>query len=95
MRRIRWSPAAAADLEAIRDYLQEHNRPLMKSTIQRLYSAAHSLKSSPNRGRLGKKEGTQELVMVPMPYMIVYGVESEMVHIFRIIHTSRDWPKND
>jgi hypothetical protein len=34
---------------------------------------------------MGQKDGTRELVMVPMPYIVVYGVEPDMVHILRII----------
>ena len=41
---------------------------------------------------MGQLEGTRELVMIPLPYIIVYGVEPQIVHIFRIIHTSEDWP---
>ena len=26
----------------------------------------------------------------PLPYLIVYGVQSELVHIFRVIHTSEE-----
>jgi addiction module RelE/StbE family toxin len=93
LKRIRWSPAAASDLESIRNYLREHHLSLMQPTIRSLYHAARSLKTSSHRGRAGKKEGTRELVMAPMPYIIVYGVEFETVHIFRVIHTSQDWPK--
>jgi hypothetical protein len=50
------------------------------------------LKQFPNRGRAGQKDGTRELVMIPLPYIIVYGVESDMVYIFRVIHTSEDRP---
>lgn len=41
---------------------------------------------------MGQKDGTRELVVAPMPYIIVYGVEPDMVHILRIIHASEDWP---
>lgn len=92
MRRIRWSAAAADDLEVIRNYLVEHHPSLAQSTLRKLYDAARSLKRFPNRGRTGQKEGTRELVMAPMPYIIVYGVGPEMVHIFRVIHASEDWP---
>jgi plasmid stabilization system protein ParE len=43
-------------------------------------------------GRTGHKDGTREPVMAPLPYVIVYAVEPEMVHIFRVIHTSQEWP---
>jgi plasmid stabilization system protein ParE len=29
--------------------------------------------------------------MAPLPYVIVYGVEPQMVHVFRVIHASQDW----
>jgi addiction module RelE/StbE family toxin len=92
LRRVRWSLAAADDLQGIRDYLQDHHPSLTQSTIRKLYDAARSLKRFPNRGRIGQKEGTRELVLAPLPYIIVYGVEPQGVHIFRVIHTSKDWP---
>ena len=85
-------PAAADDLEAILNYLLEHRPSLAQSTVRKLYGAARSLKQFSNRGRIGQLEGTRELVMTPLPYIIVYGVEPKIVHIFRVIHTSENWP---
>jgi len=89
---IRWAPAAAEDLQGISDYLREHYPSFAQPTIRKLYKAARSLKQFPNRGRVGQKDGTRELVMIPLPYIIVYGVQSDMVYIFRVIHTSEDRP---
>jgi len=85
-------PAAADDLEDILNYLRRHHPSLAQSTIRKLYDTARSLKQFSNRGRMGQLEGTRELVMTPLPYIIVYGVEPQIVHIFRVIHTSKDWP---
>ena len=90
MKRIRWAPAAADDLETIREYLLQNHPSLAQSTIRRLYSAARSLKKFPNRGRIGQAENTRELVTVPLPYVIVYRVDSDFVHIFRVIHGAED-----
>ena len=65
---------------------------MAQSTIRRLYDAARSLKQFSNRGRIGQLDGTRELVVTPLPYIIVYGVEAQMVNILRVIHTSEDWP---
>jgi toxin ParE1/3/4 len=92
LRRIRWSPAAAADLEGIRIYLQEHHPSYVESTIRKVYDAARSLKQMPQQGRIGRKAGTRELVLAPLPYIIVYGVEPDMVHILRILHAAKDQP---
>jgi addiction module RelE/StbE family toxin len=90
LRRIRWAPAAADDLQEILNYLREHHSALAQPTVRKLYDLARSLKRFPNRGRIGYKEGTRELIVAPTPYIIVYGVEREVVHIFRVIHASKE-----
>jgi plasmid stabilization system protein ParE len=55
--RIRWTLAAAADLEHIKDYLTEHYPHLTQPTVLELYETIRSLKASPHRGRLGREEG--------------------------------------
>jgi toxin ParE1/3/4 len=92
LRHIRWAPAAVDDLQGISDYLREHHPSFAQPTIRKLYDAARSLKQFPNRGRAGQKDGTRELVIIPLPYIIVYGVDSHAVYIFRVIHTSEDRP---
>ncbi|PWT98560.1 MAG: type II toxin-antitoxin system mRNA interferase toxin, RelE/StbE family [Terriglobia bacterium] len=91
MKRIRWAAAAADDLEAIHDYLQKHYPASTKSTIHRLYDAARSLRRMPYRGRTGVTEGTRELVLAPLPYIIVYAVEQDVIHVFRVLHAAQDW----
>ena len=46
----------------------------------------------PNRGRAGKKEGTRELVMAPLPYIVVYTVREDVVYVVRILHGAQQWP---
>ena len=46
----------------------------------------------PNRGRLGKKEGTRELVMSPLPYIVVYDVREDATYVVRILHGAQQWP---
>ncbi|MDP9054260.1 MAG: type II toxin-antitoxin system RelE/ParE family toxin [Acidobacteriota bacterium] len=90
MTHIRWAPAAADDLESIGKYLREHHPSLTQSTVRKLYDAARSLKKFPNRGRVGQMENTRELVTFPLPYIIVYRVDSDFVHIFRVLHAAED-----
>jgi len=65
--RIRWTPAAGADLRNIRDYLKEHHPHFTQPTVQRLYDTVRSLKQWPHRGRPGRHEGTRELVLASLP----------------------------
>ncbi len=30
--------------------------------------------------------------MSPLPYIVVYSVEPQLVHILRLIHAAEDWP---
>jgi len=61
--------------------------------IREICDAPSALKSFPNRGRAGKKEGTREDWVIPsLPYIIVYHVRGDAVHIVRILHSSQDWP---
>jgi addiction module RelE/StbE family toxin len=90
--RLRWAPAAADDLEAIYTYLRKSHPSFAHTTIRTLYEAARSLRRFPRLGRIGRIEGTREFVMAPLPYIIVYGVETDVVHIYRLVHGSQDWP---
>ncbi|MBS1826372.1 MAG: type II toxin-antitoxin system RelE/ParE family toxin [Acidobacteria bacterium] len=89
--RIRWSLAAADDLEQINSYLAEHQPGYRQRTITRLYAEVRSLKSTPHRGRPGRKDGTRELLVLPLPYILVYQVRELNVEVLRILHSSRDW----
>ncbi len=91
--RLRWTSAAADDLENIANYLFEKTPENAARLIREIYDAPPTLKSFPNRGRAGKKEGTRELVMPSLPYIIVYQVRGDTVHIVRILHSSQDWPR--
>jgi toxin ParE1/3/4 len=84
--RIRWTPAAAADLQAISDYLKEHFPQHRQPTMRKLYDAARGLKQWPFRGRLGSEEGTREIVFSPLPYIISYRVTNQAIEILRIYH---------
>ena len=84
--------AAADDLEGIANYLNLYHPSFAASTLHRLYDAAKSLKAFPFVGRIGKKNGTRELVLAPLPYLMIYTVDEHAVHILRFLHTSQDRP---
>jgi plasmid stabilization system protein ParE len=50
------------------------------------------LEMFPGRGRIGRVEGTRELVFAPLPCIAVYRVTEEAVEILRIYHSAQDWP---
>ena len=59
---LRWTEAAAEDLERIADYLFKHS-PLHAARIVRMiYESPRRLLTFPALGRPGKVDGTRELV---------------------------------
>jgi len=40
-------------------------------------------------GRPGMKVGRRELVLAPLPYLLIYAVDDNAIHILRFLHTSR------
>jgi len=88
--RIRWTPAAALDLQRISDYLKDHHPHYREPTIRKLYAAIRSLKESPHLGRVGREQGTRELVFPPLPYVAVYRVTEHSIEVLRIFHGAQD-----
>jgi toxin ParE1/3/4 len=90
--RIRWTLAAAADLQHISDYLKDHHPPYRQPTMRKLYEAIRSLKALPYSGRPGREEGTRELVFSPLPYVAIYRVKEQSIEVVRIYHGAQSRP---
>ena len=88
----RWAPRAADDLERIAGYIQQDDPDAAYRVAQTIYERAEGLQTLPTRGRPGRVEGTRELVLPPLPFIIVYRVLAETVEIVRIIHGAQRWP---
>ena len=88
--KLRWTPQAVAELEDIRDYLERERPAWTMSTMRRLYQGARSLKTMPQRGRIGETPGTRELVSVSMPFITVYRITDDFVEILGFRHAAQD-----
>jgi toxin ParE1/3/4 len=88
--RIRWTPAAAADLRQINDYLKSRHPRYRQPTMRKLYEAIQSLKLSPHRGRIGREPETRELLFLPLPYIAVYRIKEQSIEVLRIHHAAQN-----
>jgi toxin ParE1/3/4 len=70
---VRWTQGAVADLERIANYLFTQTPDRAPQLVQALYEAPEALLTFPYRGRPGKKPGTRELILRPLPWILVYG----------------------
>lgn len=89
---LRWSEEAASDLERITNYLFEETPQHASELVRAIYKAPSGLLTFPQRGRHGRKNGTRELVLSPLPYIIVYRIADDAIHILRILHGAQKWP---
>jgi toxin ParE1/3/4 len=92
---LRWSPAAAEDLFRIVEYIGQENAPAAQRIAKTIYESAGSLKSFPNKGRKGRVEGTRELPLPPLPFVVVYRVRKDIVEIANVIPGAQKWPPKD
>ncbi len=88
--RIRWTPAAAADLQSISDYLKQHHPHYRHRTMRKLYDTICLLKQSPYRGRPTYEEDTREILFPPLPYLAVYRITEGTIEVLRIFHGAQN-----
>ncbi len=89
---LRWTQEAADDLERITNYLFENAPERAAGFVRDIYNAPAELLTFPYRGRPGKKDGTRELVLLQLPYILVYEITGDIIHIARILHGAQKWP---
>ena len=55
-----------------------------------IYERIEELTAFPNRGRIGRRPGTRELVLTPLPFIAVYRVKDSTVEILQIRHGAQN-----
>lgn len=88
---IRWTEKAFLSLEQISHHIADDNPEAATRTVQSIYERIEELVTFPNRGRMGRREGTRELVLAPLPYIVVYRVKESTIEILQIRHGAQDW----
>lgn len=89
MTRIRWTPEAADQLEAIVLHIQKDNAEAAYSIARAILDRIDDLENFPAIGRPGELQGTRELVSGP--YVIVYRLKDDVAEILHIWHGAQDW----
>ena len=89
---IPWSPAAAEDLSRIFEYIRPDNPSAAERVVRTIYDTAGSLESFPYRGRVGRVDGTRELVLPSLPFVVVDRVLEDAVEVAKVIHGAQRWP---
>ncbi|MBL1142736.1 MAG: type II toxin-antitoxin system RelE/ParE family toxin [Proteobacteria bacterium] len=91
--KIVWTEPAANALEEIQDYIAKDDPAVAYDIAIIIRTVVQNLSSHPKMGRKGRVVNTYELVISDIPYIVVYRMKPEEIHILSVFHTSRKWPE--
>ncbi len=91
--RLVWTRRYLRELDAIGDYIAERNPRAAVKVVGVIHqTTARLLSENPHLGRGGEIEGTRELVIPGLPYIVAYRVTEKQVDILFVQHAAREWP---
>jgi len=91
--RLNWARDAASDLDSIEEYIGRDNPEAALRTLSEIVRQVEILTEHPGIGRPGRVEGTRELVIAGLPYVVAYLHRGDTVTVLRVVHGAIKWPK--
>jgi len=91
--RLNWARDAASDLDSIEEYIGRDNPEAALRTLSEIVRQVEILTEHPGIGRPGRVEGTRELVIAGLPYVVAYLHRGDTVTVLRVVHGAMKWPK--
>jgi addiction module RelE/StbE family toxin len=86
-----WKPAAIADRKRITEYIAIDNPRAAVEMGDLLLQKAEQLDQHPALGRVGRVQGTRELVVHPN-YILIYRIVVKVAEVLRVKHAAQKWP---
>ena len=91
--RLFWSLLASNDRRATFRYIANDRSVAVANKVDaEIKAKAEQLIALPEIGRPGRVEGTRELVITGLPYILAYVVLADRVRILRVLHGAQQWP---
>jgi toxin ParE1/3/4 len=88
---IRWLRAALRNLEDQVDYIAARNPYAAERASDRLHAVVSRLADHPQMGRIGRVDGTRELIVSGTPWVVIYRL-TDAIEILRVLHGAQSWP---
>lgn len=89
---IVWTTLARQDVNAIWDFMEQRNPDAAEMVDSEILRSVEGLLQFPKRGKPGRVKGTRELVVLGLPYVVVYLLEESRIVILRVLHGAQNWP---
>ncbi|HFD33452.1 MAG TPA: type II toxin-antitoxin system RelE/ParE family toxin [Gammaproteobacteria bacterium] len=84
---IKWLDFARTDLDSIEEYVaMENPDAAVRVVLRRGITTVEILADQPGVGRLGRVEGTRELVLTDIPYTVTYRIKNKTIEVLRVLH---------
>jgi toxin ParE1/3/4 len=90
---VRLSHLADIDLDEIRDYIARDNPTAANSKLDKLFDALELLANNSELGERRHDLGENLRAFVVRPYIVFYHPAADGIHVARVIHGARDFPK--
>ncbi len=81
-----WSLSALRDLDEIAAYIADADEEAAQRVVERLTASVATYSHFPGMGRVGPIDGTREIVVARLPYIITYSVQGEVFEVLGIRH---------
>lgn len=93
---IRWLSKALRNLDNEATYIARDDPAAARMVVQHIYRAMSLLAKNPALGRVGRIDGTRELVVPETRFIVPYRVMPRLnrIEILRVFHASRKLPEN-
>jgi len=91
--RLKWTRAASLDLDRVEDYISRDNSRAAIETVLEIIRHVGTLADHPGMGRPGRVEGTRELTIAGLPYVVAYLHRADTITVLRVLHGAMKWPK--
>ena len=88
---LEWKATAIADLLAIIDYISDDNPDAAQALKDEIEAKTSRLLEHPQMYRVGRVDGTREMVVRPN-YIVIYSDDPSSIVILRVLHAAQQWP---
>lgn len=90
--RIIWLDKARSDLYQIAEFIMRDDPSAALRVVSTIREATHVLSQHPNLGRTDRVDGTRELLVVGLSFIVPHQIVGPEIRILAVMHTSRKWP---
>lgn len=89
---VQWLDEASDKRYDQLDYIAQENPIAAIRLDEEIEVQTEALAQNPEIGRVGRVDGTRELVIARTPFLAVYRILSGRIEITNLLHQSQQWP---